>query len=36
LTGAAVTDTRNTVYSLVLLALSWPLYRMLRPKVRVA
>jgi basic amino acid/polyamine antiporter, APA family len=36
LIGAAVTDTRNTVYSLVLLALSWPLYRMLRPKVRVA
>jgi basic amino acid/polyamine antiporter, APA family len=36
LIGAAVTDTRNTVYSLMLLALSWPLYRMLRPKVRVA
>jgi APA family basic amino acid/polyamine antiporter len=35
LIGAAVTDTRNSVYSLVLLALSWPLYRMLRPKVRV-
>ena len=33
LIGAAVTDTRNTVYSLVLLALSWPLYRMLRPKI---
>ena len=36
LIGAAVTDTRNSLYSLVLLALSWPLYRMLRPKVRVA
>jgi basic amino acid/polyamine antiporter, APA family len=35
LIGAAVTDTRNSLYSLVLLALSWPLYRMLRPKVRV-
>ena len=36
LIGAAVTDTRNSVYSLVLLALSWPLYRMLKPKVTVA
>lgn len=36
LIGAAVTDTRNSVYSLVLLALSWPLYRMLRPKITVA
>jgi len=35
LIGAAITDTRNTVYSLVLLALSWPLYRMLRPKITV-
>ncbi|MEO8580615.1 MAG: APC family permease [Gemmatimonadales bacterium] len=32
LAGAAVTDTRNSVYSLILLALSWPLYLMLRPK----
>lgn len=36
LIGAAVTDTRNSVYSLVLLALSWPLYRVLRPKVTAA
>jgi hypothetical protein len=27
-----MTDTRNSVYSLVLLALSWPLYLMLKPK----
>ena len=33
LVGAALTDTRNSVYSLVLLALSWPLYRVLRPRV---
>ena len=33
LIGAVVTDTRNSVYSLILLALSWPLYRVLRPKV---
>lgn len=26
------TDTRNSVYSLVLLALSWPVYRMMRPR----
>ena len=32
LAGAAVTDTRNSIYSLVLLGLSWPLYLMLRPK----
>jgi APA family basic amino acid/polyamine antiporter len=36
LIGAAVTDTRNSVYSLVLLALSWPLYRMLRPGIKAA
>ena len=30
--GAAITDTRNSAYSLILLALSWPLYRLLRPK----
>jgi APA family basic amino acid/polyamine antiporter len=35
LIGAVAADTRNSVYSLVLLALSWPLYRMLRPKVTV-
>ncbi len=32
LAGAAITDTRNSIYSLVLLALSWPLYVLLRPK----
>jgi APA family basic amino acid/polyamine antiporter len=26
------TDTRNSVYSLLLLALSWPVYRLMRPK----
>ncbi len=26
------TDTRNSVYSLFLLALSWPVYRLMRPK----
>lgn len=30
--GAFFADTRNSVYSLMLLALSWPLYRLLRPK----
>jgi APA family basic amino acid/polyamine antiporter len=25
-------DTRNSVYSLILLALSWPVYRLIRPK----
>jgi basic amino acid/polyamine antiporter, APA family len=32
LIGAVATDTRNSVYSLVLLALSWPVYLMMRPK----
>jgi APA family basic amino acid/polyamine antiporter len=32
LLGAGAADTRNSVYSLVLLALSWPLYRLMRPK----
>ena len=36
LAGAAVTDTRNSIYSLILLALSWPLYLMLRPKPQTA
>jgi APA family basic amino acid/polyamine antiporter len=36
LVGAAVTDTRNSVYSLLLLALSWPVYRMMRPANRKA
>jgi APA family basic amino acid/polyamine antiporter len=26
------TDTRNSIYSLLLLALSWPVYRLMRPK----
>jgi APA family basic amino acid/polyamine antiporter len=26
------TDTRNSVYSLFLLALSWPVYRLMRPR----
>jgi hypothetical protein len=25
-------DTRNSTYSLLLLALSWPVYRLMRPK----
>ena len=32
LVGAFLTDTRNSIYSLVLLGLSWPLYLTLRPK----
>ncbi len=32
LLGAVVTDTRNSVYSLLLLALSWPLFLLMRPK----
>jgi len=35
LIGAVAADTRNSIYSLVLLGLSWPLYRMLRTKVTV-
>lgn len=31
LVGAVVADTRNSLYSLGLLALSWPLYLMVRP-----
>lgn len=31
LVGAFVADTRNSLYSLVLLTLSWPLYLMMRP-----
>jgi APA family basic amino acid/polyamine antiporter len=34
LVGAFLADTRNSIYSLILLALSWPLYLMLRPKAR--
>jgi hypothetical protein len=33
LIGAVAADTRNSVYSLILLALSWPLYLIVRPKV---
>ena len=33
LIGAVAADTRNSVYSLILLALSWPLYQIVRPKV---
>jgi basic amino acid/polyamine antiporter, APA family len=32
LLGAVAADTRNSVYSLVLLALSWPVYLLMRPK----
>lgn len=32
LVGAFLADTRNSVYSMVLLALSWPLYILMRPK----
>ena len=33
LLGAAAADTRNSIYSLILLALSWPLYLIVRPKL---
>ncbi len=33
LIGAVAADTRNSIYSLILLALSWPLYLIVRPKV---
>jgi APA family basic amino acid/polyamine antiporter len=32
LVGDVATDTRNSIYSLILLALSWPVYRVMRPK----
>ncbi len=32
LVAAFFADTRNSVYSLVLLALSWPVYRLMKPK----
>jgi APA family basic amino acid/polyamine antiporter len=32
LAGAVAADTRNSVYSLLLLALSWPIYRLMRAK----
>ena len=34
LVAAFSADTRNSVYSLLLLALSWPVYRFLRPKAQ--
>ena len=34
LVGAFLADTRNSVYSLVLLALSWPVYLLMRPKLQ--
>jgi APA family basic amino acid/polyamine antiporter len=34
LVGAVAADTRNSLYSLVLLALSWPLFLLVRPKVK--
>lgn len=36
LAGAFLTDRRNSVYSLLLLAASWPIYFMLRPKARAS
>ena len=32
LVGAFFADTRNSIYSLIMLALSWPLYQLVRPK----
>jgi len=32
LAGDVATDTRNSVYSLILLALSWPVYLLVRPR----
>jgi APA family basic amino acid/polyamine antiporter len=34
LIGAVAADTRNSVYSLGLLALSWPVYLLMRPKTK--
>ena len=36
LVGDVVTDTRNSAYSLLLLALSWPVYLVMRPKATTA
>ena len=33
LVGAFLADTRNSVYSILLLAASWPLYLLLRPRL---
>jgi APA family basic amino acid/polyamine antiporter len=35
LVGAFFADTRNSIYSLLLLAVSWPVYLMVRPKAVV-
>jgi APA family basic amino acid/polyamine antiporter len=32
LIGAVAADTRNSAYSLILLAVSWPVYRLMRPR----
>jgi APA family basic amino acid/polyamine antiporter len=36
LIGAVAADTRNSLYSLILLALSWPIYRLMRPRTATA
>jgi APA family basic amino acid/polyamine antiporter len=36
LVGDVMTDTRNSVYSIVLLALSWPIFLLVRPKASEA
>ncbi len=36
LVGAFFADTRNSVYSLVLIAASWPIYLMVRPKPAIS
>ncbi|HEV7838208.1 MAG TPA: hypothetical protein VGO75_09115, partial [Gemmatimonadaceae bacterium] len=36
LIGDVVTDTRNSVYSIILLALSWPIFLLVRPKASPA
>ncbi|MFL5572655.1 MAG: amino acid permease, partial [Gemmatimonadaceae bacterium] len=35
LVGDVATDTRNSIYSIILLALSWPVYLMVRPKAKI-
>ncbi|MDB4871312.1 MAG: hypothetical protein JWL97_2316 [Gemmatimonadales bacterium] len=35
LIGAVAADTRNSLYSMLLLALSWPVYLLIRPKQRI-
>ena len=35
LVGAFLADTRNSIYSLILLALSWPLYVTLKPRTQL-